>query len=181
MRKGRESQEQNDHSHTQVQGWLRDLGIALGFDVHIATNDRARQYAGTRLGDGCRDDLPAVIRDSAGIDAIRLIDVLWLARDTGQVQAAFEVEHSTSIYSGIVRLLDLAIGVSEQVTRGLYLVAPDGREDEVRAQLRHPAFNGIAHLEFRYLPYTALAQHRESMARFGEGLKAVDAVAKKLN
>jgi type II restriction enzyme len=180
LAKRRDSDEHNDHSHTQVQGWLRDLGIALGFDVHIATNDRSRDYAGTRLGDGCRDDLPAVIRDSAGIDAIRLIDVLWLARDTGQVQAAFEVEHSTSIYSGIVRLLDLALGVSEQVTRGLYLVAPDGREAGVRAQLRRPAFNGITQLKFRYLPYNALAQHRESMARFGEGLKAVNAIAKAL-
>lgn len=146
-----------------------------------STGPRMRLTASQVLCDGCCDDLPPSIRDSPGIDAIRLIDVLWLARDTGHVQAALEVEHSTSIYSGIVRLLDLALGVSEQVTRGLYLVAPDGREDEVRAQLRRPAFNGIAHLKFRYLPYTALAQHRESMARFGEGLKAVDAIARALN
>lgn len=180
LRKGRDKHAEDEHTHTQVQGWLRDLGLALGFDVHIATNDRAREYSESRLGDGCCDDLPSTIRAAAGADAIRLIDVLWLARSNGHVMAAFEVEHSTSIYSGIVRLLDLALGASEQVTRGLFLVAPDAREDEVRAQLRRPAFSGISHLQLRYLPYSALAQHRDVMARFGEGLKAVDAVAKRL-
>jgi type II restriction enzyme len=28
----------------------------------------------------------------------------------GVIHAAFEVEHTTSIYSGIVRMLDLALG-----------------------------------------------------------------------
>lgn len=35
---------------------------------------------------------------------MRLIDVLWLERGSGRVAGAFEVEHTTSIYSGIVRL-----------------------------------------------------------------------------
>ncbi|PSJ19607.1 type II restriction endonuclease, partial [Halomonas sp. ND22Bw] len=26
-----------DHTHTEIQGWLRDLGLALGFDVWIAS------------------------------------------------------------------------------------------------------------------------------------------------
>src|SRR3546814_2838378 len=38
-----------DQSHTQIQGWLRDLGRALGFAVWIASNDRARPYADGRL------------------------------------------------------------------------------------------------------------------------------------
>ena len=68
---------------------------------------------------------------------------LWLD-DAGAVAAAFEVEHSTSIYSGIVRLLDLALGGGSRATRELFLVAPDDREDEVRAQVARPAFGHIA-------------------------------------
>ena len=56
---------------------------------------------------------------------IRLIDVLWLDRGSSTVPAAFEVEHTTSIYSGIVRLLDLALGAPTSATQGLFLVAPD--------------------------------------------------------
>ena len=67
-------------------------------------------------------------------DAVRLIDVIWISPD-GRAIAAFEVEHTTSIYSGIVRLLDLALGSVGAAPHGLFLVAPDKREDDVRTQL----------------------------------------------
>ena len=170
----------DDRTHTEVQEWLRDLGSALGFEVYVAANDRRRPASNGLLGDGCAETLPSALVDTAGGDAIRLIDVLWLNRSDRSVAAAFEVEHTTSIYSGIVRLLDLALGGSDRAVRGLYLVAPDDREQEVRAQLMRPAFRTVAHLDVRFLPYGELARHRETMARFGQGLKAVEAIAKRL-
>lgn len=169
-----------DRTHTQIQGWLRDLGRALGFDVWIAANDRTRAWDTGRLGDGCLESLPNAVAAIPGADSVRLIDVLWLSRDTGRVEAAFEVEHSTSIYSGIVRMLDLALGVPEDPIRGLFLVAPDEREEEVRAQLRRPAFRRIQDLEVRYLPYGELERNREQMARFGAGLRPIEAIARRL-
>ncbi len=170
-----------DRTHTEVQGWLRDLGRALGFKVWVATNDRGRTYAEGRLGDGCVEMLPSELADGPGGDAIRLIDVLWLDGDTGHVAAAFEVEHTTSIYSGIVRLLDLALGAASESARGLFLVAPDNREEDVRAQLGRPAFSRVGDLRVRFLPYSELETHRHSMARFGQGMKAIDAVARALS
>ena len=166
-----------DRTHTEIQAWLRDLGSAFGFGVHVAANDRGRPFGDGRLGDGCLDELPVGLAQGPGGDAIRLIDVLWLD-SAGTVVAAFEVEHSTSIYSGIVRLLDLALGGGAYATRELFLVAPDDREDDVRAQVRRPAFRHIADLQVRFLPYSALEQHRDAMARFGQGLKAIHAVAR---
>ena len=171
---------EGDRTHTEVQGWLRDLGRALGFDVWIAANDRNRPYSAGRLCDGCLASLPPAIETAPGADAVRLIDVLWLERADGRVAGAFEVEHTTSIYSGIVRLLDLALGAADQTARGLFLVAPDDREDEVRAQLVRPAFSRVADLEVRFLPYGELERHRETMARFGHGMKAIEAVARRL-
>lgn len=168
--------EAGDRSHTEVQQWLRDLGRALGYRVHVAVNDRGRACGDGRLGDGCVADLPALFRGATGGDAVRLIDVLWL--DGDHVVAAFEVEHSTSIYSGIVRLLDLMLGVPADIQRELFIVAPDERESDVAAQLRRPAFRSVGDLGLRYLPYGALEQHREHMARFGEGLKAIRAVSR---
>ena len=63
--------------------------------------------------------------------------MVWLIRGSAQVAAAFEVEHSTSIYSGIVRMLDLALGTQIGAASTLFLVAPDKRRDEV---LKRPAF-----------------------------------------
>ncbi len=169
-----------DRTHAEVQGWLRDLGRALGFEVWVAANDRGRAYAGGRLGDGCLEALPGRIEAGSEADTVRLIDVLWVERGTDRVAAAFEVEHTTSIYSGIVRLLDLALGAAAESARGLFLVAPDGREGEVRAQLARPAFSRVGDLNVRFLPYSELETHRHSMARFGHGLKAVEAVARAL-
>lgn len=180
-RKEMEAARSGDRTHTEVQGWLRDLGLGLGFDVWIAANDRSRSLGTGRLGDGCLESLPVELAECAGADAIRLIDVLWLQRGSSRVAAGFEVEHTTSIYSGIVRLLDLALGVSGEAARGLFLVAPDDREDDVRAQLHRPAFRQVADLHVRYLPYGELAKHREAMARFGAGLKAVEAIARRLD
>ncbi|MFO0646450.1 MAG: type II restriction endonuclease [Polyangiales bacterium] len=170
----------DDRTHTEVQGWLRDLGLALGYAVWIASNDRSRAYAGGKLGDGCLDALPPHVGEVPGADTVRLIDVLWLDRSDRNVVAAFEVEHSTSIYSGIVRMLDLALGVPGNAAQGLFLVAPDDREKEVRDQLRRPAFRDVARLRVRYLPYSELDKHRDAMARFGTGMKAVEAVARDL-
>jgi type II restriction enzyme len=171
---------EGDRTHTEVQGWLRDLGRALGFDVWVASNDVGRPYAGGRLGDGCLSALPATIDSAPGAEAVRLIDVLWFDRGSGGVAGAFEVEHTTSIYSGIVRLLDLALGASEGAAHGLFLVAPDSREKDVRAQLSRPAFSRVADLRVRFLPYGELERHRDAMARFGQGMRPIEALAKVL-
>lgn len=179
-RQADEKERAGDRTHTEIQGWLRDLGFALGYDVWIAANDLSRCIGAGVLGDGCLDSLPQALSSAEGADAVRLIDVLWLDPHDKTVSAAFEVEHSTSIYSGIVRLLDLALSSGSGAVQGLFLVAPDSREDEVRAQLRRPAFRRVANLNVRYLPYGELERHRESIGRFGAGLKAMNAIAKTL-
>jgi type II restriction enzyme len=176
--KSNEAAREGDRTHAEIQGWLRDLGRALGYDVWIAANDQSRAYKEGKLGDGCLEALPPAIAGAPGADAVRLIDVLWL-RGT-HVEAAFEVEHTTTIYSGIVRLLDLALGAPASSVRGLLLVAPDAREAEVRAQLDRPAFTRVRDLDMRFLPYGELDRHRDAMARFGEGLRAVVAVSRSL-
>lgn len=170
---------EDERSHGEIQGWLRDLGIAMGYGVWIASNDRNRAFAGGRLGDGCLERLPDSLACAPGADAIRLIDVLWIEAQ-GEVAAAFEVEHTTSIYSGIVRMLDLALGVG-QAGRSLYLVAPDSRERDVREQLKRPAFSRVSDLDVRYIPYSELSKNRESIARFGQGLKGIEAIARRLS
>lgn len=169
---------ESDTTHTEIQGWLRDLGFALDFDVWIASNDRSRSYGDGRLGDGCLVALPEGI--TSGMDSVRLIDVVWLAKGSHNVAAAFEVEHSTSIYSGIVRMLDLALGTEVAKASTLFLVAPDNRRDEVEQQLCRPAFSRVAELNIRYLPYSGLKEHRQAIARFGAGIKPLLEISQQL-
>lgn len=160
---------ESDATHTEIQGWLRDMGISLGFDVWIASNDRSREYGNGFLADGCLQQWPqGSLQDLA---SVRLIDVLWLTRGSAQVAAAFEVEHSTSIYSGIVRMLDLALGTKVGAETTLFLVAPDNRCEEVAQQLKRPAFSRVSELGIRYLPYSQLKEHRDTIGRFGSSIK----------
>lgn len=41
---------EGDRTHTEIQGWLRDLGRALGFQVRIAANDPNRTSQGASRG-----------------------------------------------------------------------------------------------------------------------------------
>lgn len=178
--KARMTAQTNDHTHTEIQGWLRDLGLALGYDIWIASNDKNRPYLGDRLSEGCLEKLPPVVFSSPAADTIALIDVLWISRTSSRISAAFEVEHSTSIYSGIVRMLDLALGVPDHGDAAYFLVAPDAREHEVRAQFARPAFSRVSELDVRYLGYGQLKEHRAAIARFGSGLKSIIAISASL-
>lgn len=75
-------------------------------------------------------------------------------------------------------MLDLALAGTDATRHGLFLVAPDAREAEVRAQLTRPAFAHVRELAVRYLPYSELSAHREAITRFGRGLYPVDALAR---
>ena len=173
----REEEAKVDVTHTEMQGVLRDLGKALGYDVWIAANDRSRMYGNSRLDEGCLDALPLDIARGPGADSIRLIDVLWIDRTSQDVAAAFEVEHSTSIYSGIVRMLDLVLGPVQRLSH-LFLVAPDNREDDVRSQLARPAFSRIGDVGVRFIPYSELTGNRDNIARFGSGIRPMEAISR---
>lgn len=171
-----------EQSHVEIQAKLRDIGIALGFEVWIAGNDRSRIYKERALGDGCLASLPPQINEIYGGDAVRLIDVLWLERGSLKPAAAFEVEHSTSIYSGIVRLLDLGLGLSsDDRDLGLFLVAPDKRAEEVRGQLRRPAFSGVQGARFFFISYGELQKNADAIKRFGQGIMPMEAISERLN
>ena len=63
---------------------------------------------------------------------IELIDVLWL--DGNAIVAAFEIESTTSIYSGLLRMSDL-LARQPNISVPLFLVAPDERREKVIQQV----------------------------------------------
>jgi hypothetical protein len=83
------------------------------------------------------DDLPTQFNE-ATTRTIELIDVLWLAGNS--IVAAFEVECTTSIYSGLLRMSDL-LALQPNLDISLYLVAPDERRDKVEQELLRPTFS----------------------------------------
>lgn len=113
------------------------------------------------------DTLPAPGLPADVQQTVELIDVLWFEKNTGKPVCAFEVEQSTSIYSGILRMKDLAMSVPDQQCH-FYLVAPESREKEVVAQMLRPGLRGGEDV-FRlgYLPSGELKQQCDALCRYG--------------
>jgi type II restriction enzyme len=161
-------QGREESEHSRIQYLLLKIGRALGLDVYVARNDRHRSCDGESFAMLTLPELPPRDWPREVMDTVSLIDVLWLRPRTGEVVAAFEVEKSTSIYSGILRLEDLARSIPG-CDCDLYLVAPDRREKEVMAQLRRPAFkDDIADTSLAYIPFGDLCEHCDGLGKFGE-------------
>lgn len=157
-------------SHTEIQWLLLHLGSAMGLHVWVARNDRGRQYAGQRFADlnGMLSELPRQF-DLASMKIIELIDVLWLQEQA--IVAAFEIESTSTIYSGLLRMADL-IALQPNLHIPLYIVAPDERRRKVMREIKRPVFQrqkpplshicryiAFSRLRLRYQEITSLLPH----------------------
>lgn len=171
--------EQADASeHTRMQHLLIRLGRSLKYRVHVARNDRHRCCAGEAFALATTDCLPDIGASDDVMSTVALIDVLWLSGDGQQIVCAFEIEKSTSIYSGILRMKDLAASLAEQGCH-YYIVAPDRREQEVLAQLNRPSFRQeLGSADLMYIPFSMLNQHCDALCMFGDNLNVLRKIAR---
>jgi type II restriction enzyme len=161
-------EEQAESEHTQIQYLLIKVGRALNYDVFVARNDRHRSCDGQSFSLLTIPALPAMDWSVEVVDTISLIDVIWLKRGTNEIVSAFEIEKSTSIYSGILRMEDLARSIPD-CTCNFYLVAPNRREREVMAQLTRPAFrNDLSDISLAFISFNNLREHCDALCKFGD-------------
>lgn len=128
--------------HTEIQWLLLKLGSDMGFHVWVARNDRGKDYKGKKFSEltKLKQDLPLQFDDATN-KTIELIDVLWLQGNA--IVAAFEIESTTSIYSGLLRLSDL-IAMQPNLNIPLYLVAPEERREKVMSEVNRPTFSRLS-------------------------------------
>ena len=87
-----------ENEHLRIQLLLTEIGRELGYDVFVASNDRTKSLDGKNLEYLTISKLPLMDLTQEVLKTISLIDVIWITRDTNQIECAFEVEKSTSIY-----------------------------------------------------------------------------------
>jgi predicted RNA-binding protein len=122
----------------RMQALLAEIGTRMGMQIWIPRNDRQAV-----LGEWRGDHAPPLERlplnyDDVTLRTIEQIDVLWLKGRA--IKRAFEVEHTTSIYSGILRMADL-LALQPNMDIRLHIVAPDPRREKVFHELRRPVFS----------------------------------------
>jgi hypothetical protein len=124
--------------HTQMQFYLAKLGRSLGFQVWIPKADQGLVYDGQPLEELSEAELPELPFNDYVIRIIRNIDVIWLQDD--HPVRLFEVEHTTSIYSGLLRMSDL-VSLIPSLTIQIYICASESRKEKVGFEVKRPTFN----------------------------------------
>ena len=111
----------------------------MGFRIWIPRNDRGRilELVSEVPANVFLEDLP-LNYDNATLDTIAQIDVLWLKGRS--IARAFEVEHTTAVYSGLLRMADL-LALQPNMDIKLHIVASDERRDKVFQEIRRPVFS----------------------------------------
>lgn len=122
----------------RVQALLAEIGAKMGMKIWIPKADRTGvlgEWKGTHAE--LLDELP-LNYDDVTLKTIQQIDVLWLKGRS--IQRAFEVEHTTSIYSGLLRMADL-MALQPNMDIRLHIVAPDSRREKVFQEIQRPVFS----------------------------------------
>ena len=89
----------------KIQALLASIGEAMGFRIWIPKNDRTAVLQEWTPEQGALLDVLPLNYDLTTLKTIEQIDVLWLRGQA--IKRAFEVEHTTAVYSGILRMADL--------------------------------------------------------------------------
>jgi len=134
-----------EFSHAQIQTFLGAIGVTKAYDIWIPQNDRPKLEWSLTSRFDCRDILPYGFEPIA--DILQEVDVIWIERGSSNLRALFEIEHSTPIYSGLLRFNDIHL-VSPNLRPRFSIVANDARRVLFVKQINRPTFqaSGLAEL-----------------------------------
>jgi hypothetical protein len=159
--------------HVRMQWKLARLGLKAGERVWVPVGDQTRLRQAYQF-----ESFDAEF--SAGIDLphsyIENIDVVW--KQEFRIGAAYEIENSTSIYSGLLRFADLNI-IAPNTLYPMFIVAPKEKKSRLRDQLRRPTFKRLElDKKVRFLSYEAIDEIDDFFSASDAGLNVDIIVAR---
>ena len=123
---------------TKIQMLLAEVGSRMGMQIWLPRSDRANVLAEWPGDHGPLLERLPLNYDETTLKTIEQIDVLWLKGRA--INRAFEVEHTTSVYSGILHMADL-LALQPNMDIRLHIVAPISRREKVFQELLRPVFS----------------------------------------
>ena len=159
--------------HLRMQWILLSMGRREGQKVWAPRNDQSRITSNFEFQD-FEETFAAGL--NAQVKYVENIDVVW--KEEYRIDAAFEIENSTSIYSGLLRFADLTM-VAPNTLYPMFIVAPSERRNRVWEQLSRPTFRHL-HLaeKVRYLSYETVQEVDQFFGDEGKGLNVEVLVGK---
>lgn len=124
-------------SHSQVQTYLSVIGASKGYDIWVPQNDRNRLDKSLIGKMNYRESLPSTL--NAITEVAEEIDVVWFQKGSNQVRGLFEVEHTTPIYTALLRFNDVHLAAPDPA-QSFQIIAQDSRRPAFVRQLNRPTF-----------------------------------------
>ncbi len=150
-----EKDEESKRIHSEMQWMLLWLGNELNLNLRLPKTDLTQSHKKNEIVNlaGKLKELPFDILMAGR--SVQRIDVLWLKDN--KIIAAFEIEHSTGIESGLFRMSHLWVSLEDLSIR-TYIVAPDTDVYKAQDKISEPTFkhNRLAESCW-FVPYTKLA------------------------
>ena len=156
--------------HGEQQGMLLELGRLCGYETFTnATDKTIRRFRGKPLAGFATvrndaDDLLAL-----PLEKMRDTDVMWMAEDSAGLypRYAFEVENSTKVKNGLLRLLK----IPERFHTELFVIGPGDEESGLfERYLRDSPFRQHAH-RFHFFRYSEVMNFYQSGVSFDENVQ----------
>ncbi|MEM2914801.1 MAG: hypothetical protein QXH91_05310 [Candidatus Bathyarchaeia archaeon] len=165
--------------HIKTQYMLIDLGKNLGCNVWVASNDRSKSFQGVKFDELTLESLPSLGLSEEARRIVEKIDVIWLYE--GMPVGAFEIEETTSIYSGLLRLSDL-LTLVPAIAFPIYIVSSKERRNKVKEQLLRPTFKKLKLPEkCKIIEIEELEKSYEAIKNYGGGPNAINKIAKPID
>jgi hypothetical protein len=143
----------------RIQALLAVIGEKMGFKIWVPKADRSAVLQEWTPADGSLMSVLPLNYNEPTLQTIEQIDVLWLKGRA--IVRAFEIEHTTAVYSGILRMADL-LALQPNMDIKLHIVAPEARKAKVMGEIQRPVFSllekGPLSEYCTFLPYGSLRE-----------------------
>lgn len=124
-------------THSDAQGMLLELGKLLGYKTYVA--DPSKPYKGKRLKNWATlNEIPPFTYPDT-LKVARRVDVIWFGAVTPSYPVAcFEVEYTTNVTEGLLRLYQLK-GLGPK----FFIITRSDLKTKFESQIARPPFNEI--------------------------------------
>ncbi|MFQ3576623.1 MAG: hypothetical protein SNJ77_09325 [Cytophagales bacterium] len=121
-------------THSQIQSLIGSIGIKKGYYIWFPDSDKSNIDSSIVDYSKVIDNLPTFSKEIDHI--ISEIDVIWL--DNNKPISFYEVEHSTPIYSGLLRFNDVFLTIAG--VNNFNIIADNEREGKFSREINRPTF-----------------------------------------
>jgi len=149
-----------DRDSIAIQATLASIGAKMGYSIWVPRNDRVAVRSKMPASESAKllDELPLNYEDTT-LRTVEQIDLIWLRGRS--IVRAFEIEHTTAVYSGLLRMADL-LALQPNIDIRLHIVADEGKREKVFREIRRPVFslleNGALSDSCSYLSYESVSE-----------------------